>query len=441
MSAADKGTVQELDRQPDVAHSEQIVARQPIVGLDERIAGYGLLGRMTDQVGPESLTALDLLTGQPDGVERLVGGGFAVVRADARIAPEIPAARPNTKTVIQLRRGNAAGSDLIVGMRRLAALGHRTAIELADLESAGGGSGGAGGSDGAGGAGFGESIELAKLANILVVPAGSHADGHAELARIADRYRRPGLELLATGIDDASTAAAARAAGFSYRQGSAVPVPPGTSARSLDASRFGPMRLAASLLGGAFEVSELEDILRIEPVMTFQLLRLAGAGADSGMRREVRSIREALVLIGSTRLQSWLSLLMLRNASDDHVGAISMAIARARMCELLIRAESAKLAPLAFTAGILSSFDLLLGVDLDTMAAELPLEESLREAAFGYGNRVAQIRHDVTAFQRGRISEPRMSGLTDGQLDSASITAIRWAEAAAWTFSASPTAG
>jgi EAL and modified HD-GYP domain-containing signal transduction protein len=192
--------------------------------------------------------------------------------------------------------------------------------------------------------------------------------------------------------------------------------------------------LAASLLGDAFELAELENILRIEPAMTYQLLRLAGAGADNGMRRQLRSIREALVLIGSVRLQSWVALLLLRGETDDQAGAISIALARARMCEILVRAEDPKLASLAFTAGILSAFDLLLGLDMHDIAAELSLDETLREAAFGSDSRVAQLRHDVTEYQAGRIEGNQVSGLTDHQLDTASMAAIRWAEMAAWTF-------
>lgn len=420
MSAGEHGATYQLERTGSTAGGDQIVGRQAIVGPDDRIVGYGLLGRPGPAAGFESLTALDLLAGAPDGVERLVGGGLAVLPIAADLVDELPAARPGSRIVVQVADQGGQIPDLVSAYRGLAGRGHRTAVSA--LSAAADSSG-----------------ELAELADVLVVPTGSFA--REELPQVVATHRRPGLEFLATGVDDSSTATAAAAAGFDYRQGTVVPVPPQTSERTLDASRFGPMRLAASLLGGAFEVAELEDILRIEPVMTYQLLRLAGAGADNGMRRQVRSIREALVLIGSVRLQSWLALLMLRNAGEDHLGAISLAITRARMCEVLTRTESAKLAPTAFTAGILSSFDLLLGVNLDMIASELPLEDGLREAAFGTGNRVAEIRHDVTAYQRGLISEPRMSGLTDDRFDVASIAAIRWAEAATWTFSASPTAG
>lgn len=418
MSAGEHGATYQLERTGPAAGGDQLVARRPIVGPDDRIVGYGLLGRPGSAAGFESLTALDLLTGPPDGVERLVGGGFAVLPLAAELAEQVPPARPGARLAIQLIGTGLPDSGLVAGYRHLAARGHRTAVSASSTDSSG---------------------ELASLADVLVVPTGSFP--RDDLAPIVARHRREGVRLMATEVDDSTTATAAARAGFDYRQGTVVPMPPQASERTLDASRFGPMRLAASLLGGAFEVAELEDILRIEPVMTYQLLRLAGAGADNGMRRQVRSIREALVLIGSARLQSWLALLLLRNAGDDHVGAISMAITRARMCELLTRAESAKLAPSAFTAGILSSFDLLLGVNLDMIAAELPLDDGLREAAFGTGNRVAEIRHDVTAYQRGLISEPRMSGLTDDRFDVASISAIRWAEAATWTFSASPPGG
>ena len=86
--------------------------------------------------------------------------------------------------------------------------------------------------------------------------------------------------------------------------------------------------------------------------MTHQLLQLAGIGAAGGMKRTVRTIRQALVLVGWRRLQSWVALLLLTDdgsASEEEIAAVLM---RARMSELL--APSAGCEPDAgYTAGLL----------------------------------------------------------------------------------------
>jgi c-di-GMP-related signal transduction protein len=395
-----------------------IVGRQAVVDADQRVVGYELLQRNTADGSNngdtgEFMTAADLIAGPADGTERLVGGGFALCAVDARAAREAPVASSARRIVLRPSEPGLPMSDLIDECRLLSERGYRIAV---DLDAVGADSSG----------------RLAGLASIVTVPVQNLTI--AELSIITQHYRRPNRQLLATGVDGPEAIEACRAARFDYLQGYAVPSPRHTPRRALEASRFGPVRLAASLLGDAFELAELENILRIEPAMTYQLLRLAGAGADNGMRRQLRSIREALVLIGSVRLQSWVALLLLRGETDDQAGAISIALGRARMCEILVRAEDPKLASLAFTAGILSAFDLLLGLDMHDIAAELSLDETLREAAFGSDSRVAQLRHDVTEYQAGRIEGNQVSGLTDHQLDTASMAAIRWAEMAAWTF-------
>lgn len=422
--------------QPQIsATAAVIVGRQAVVGRDQRIVGYQLLsrshGRHSDQgeamgltLSGDRMTTADFATDPQVEIDRLVGGGIVICDVEASMLGGDAMKLPPHRTVLRIT--GSLPADSLEECRRLAERGYRIALDVdapaSDLcdEPA------------VAVALLGSDARLAEFARVITVDAGDRPA--QELAAIVQRFRTDGTELLARGVDTPEAVEACVAAGFDYLQGYAVPSPRHGGRRTLDASEFGPMRLAASLLGGSFEVSELESILRIEPGMTYQLLRLAGAGSDGGMRRQVRTIREALVLVGSVRLQSWVSLLLLNGNKDSQPGAVSMALSRAHMCELLVRTESPGLAPLAFTAGILSAFDLLLGVEMDRIVPELPLDETLREAVFGQGSLVARTLRDVIEFQRGRIDADRASGLPDHQFDAASMKAIGWAEAAAWTF-------
>ena len=128
-------------------------------------------------------------------------------------------------------------------------------------------------------------------------------------------------------------------------------------------------------------MSELEEIVRRDPAMTLQLLQLASVGAGKGMRRTVRTFREALVIVGWRRLQSWVCLLLIGGKGQASQEEMTSALTRARMCELLAQSSDPSLSESAFIAGMLSSFDALLDMPLEEVLRDLPLDPGLRGRA------------------------------------------------------------
>jgi EAL and modified HD-GYP domain-containing signal transduction protein len=93
------------------------------------------------------------------------------------------------------------------------------------------------------------------------------------------------------------------------------------------------------------------------------------------MGRKVGSLREALVLAGSRRVQNWVALLLARPTSGGAArDRFTSTLIRARACELLATRVSPALASLGFAAGMLSAVDILLHVSPDEARAALPHE-------------------------------------------------------------------
>lgn len=97
------------------------------------------------------------------------------------------------------------------------------------------------------------------------------------------------------------------------------------------------------------------------------------------------------------------------------------------MCEALVRIAFPTKAALGFTAGILSSFEQLLGVPAEELLATLPLDNELKDASFGRTSPVGRIVRDVIDYQAGQISAARRSGLADLDFDRAAVNALVWA--------------
>lgn len=214
--------------------------------------------------------------------------------------------------------------------------------------------------------------------------------------------------------------------GFEYFQGYLLAQPSRIPGRALDPGRLAQLRIGARLLDSECPISELEDIVRRDPVMTLQLLQLASIGAAGGMRRNVRTVREALVVVGWRRLQAWASLLLICGKGQASEEELNTALMRARMCELTAKTVDGSLSETAFTAGMLSTFDLLLNIPLEDVLRHLPLDDDLRSALLANDGPLGRLVADVADFQLGRPEEAIRSGLEGTVLSSTALEALMW---------------
>ena len=395
-----------------------VVARQAIFDRSGDVYGYELLFRPIQggtgagvRIDGDLMTSTVLFSTVSIGVERLVGAGYIFCNADrGLLTGAVPVALPPDRTVLEVLETVAVDDDVVAGCRRLVALGFRLALDDFTWRE-----------------GAERLLELADIVKIdlrLVPPA--------ELPALVARCRRYGVAMLAEKIETAEEFATCLALGFEYYQGYALERPRTVPGRAIDVSSPGRWRAAASLLAGDLEVGRLERILRTEPGMTYQLLQLAGIGANHGTRRKIRTLREALILLGSRRIRSWISLLLLVNSDSTPTEEVTTALARARMSELLAELVLPELAGLAFTAGMLSALDVLLEMPIEDILQALPLDDELREAAFGDATPIGRLVRDVVDHLSARTDRPHRTAVAAQDFDLAASRALAWAlEAAA----------
>lgn len=411
-------------------HIDLVVARQAIYDAQLEVAGYELLFRQhetstdssttrsrngmraapsaaaTRDADGDLMTSTVLFSTLNIGVERLVSDKLMFCNADrGLLLGRLPITLPPERTVVEVLETVALDEDVLAGCTRLAGRGFTLALDDFVWVD-----------------GVEPFLELADIVKFDVM-----ATRGEELAELVERCRPFGVRMLAEKIETEEELEQFRALGFDLFQGYALDRPRVVAGRTLESSQLGALRMSASLLNSEFDLDELEDILRTEPALALQLLQLASIGARGGMRREIRTLRDALVLVGAVRVQSWIALLLLRRQNAIPDDRLTTALARARMCEVLAENVSPHQSSVAFTAGMLSCFDLLLGVELSEIDKQVPVGPELREAAFGQRTPIAKIVRDVTDYQAGRISESRRSGLSDQHFDVASMNAIMWA--------------
>lgn len=266
-------------------------------------------------------------------------------------------------------------------------------------------------------------LEIATIAKI-----DTHAVRPDDAATLVAHCHQFEVEVLARSVETVHELDDLLDLGVDFFQGYALQQPRWEVGREVSVNDVAALGRAAGALGTMLDFDAIEDVLRSEPALSYQVMQLASLGRVGENRRRISSIRDALVLAGSWRIQNWIALLVARQSGAAVDEEITTALARASACESLATAKLDRWSGrLGFTAGMVSSFERLLQIPREHLLESLPLSDELREAAFGDDTPLGQIVCDVADHQDGRRVPRRLSGVSVAELDSASASAFAWA--------------
>lgn len=409
--------------------SELILARQPIFDRRLEVVGYELLFRPRavepawhDPAQGDLMSAQLMLSAVDLGPERLVGDKRLFVNGSRGvITGEVPIVFPPEQTVVELLETVEVDDQVLAGVRRLVNQGYVVALD--DFRWF----------DGA------EALfELASIVKLDLLELGDD-----ELAPLLEHSHAMGLTVVAEKVEQWDQLRRCEELGFDYFQGYLLSRPQIVEGRSLEPSRLSSLRLASELWNPDADIRTIEQIVRTDPALGFRVLKVASVGTAHGLRRTVRSLTEALVLVGWRRLQAWVTVMLLADPGQTPEETVSTVLVRARLCELLARRVDPELGDAAFATGMLSGLDLLLGVPGDEVLAELPVAPDVRAAILRWEGRLGSLLAEATFLQMGEASM-RLADEFDGSdplvdpsvRQTAYLEAVSWGDAMAHSLSA-----
>ena len=128
-------------------------------------------------------------------------------------------------------------------------------------------------------------------------------------------------------------------------------------------------------------VERIEQMLSEEPTLAYRFLRYANSAAV-GLRAEIESLRHGLMVLGLSKLRSWLLTQLPRGTSDLNLQPPRTALVmRASLMEQLMDAgESENLRREVYLCGLMSQIDLVLGEPLAQALGRLPLSSRINSA-------------------------------------------------------------
>jgi c-di-GMP phosphodiesterase len=388
------------------------LARQPILDRRESVVGYELRCRPLTRSGqladPETSIARVMVAGFADiGLEQLVGDHPALIQVTSEFlhyVGQLPL--PPERVVLELAAERRADASLIRVLSDLVDHGFRIAI-VGDVR-------------------FDADEALCQLASAVKLDAREVLHAGVDASDRLATCRRHGLRLIADRIETSKQYEVTRALRFDAFQGDYFASPRSVRRRSVPTHRLGALRSSThGALGLSLE--DLERHISEDPGLAYRFVRLANS-AFFAARSPVGSIRQALMRLGVVAVRRWLLLLSLSRMTDRPQHLLNTAVHRARLCEVLARESPATIPELAFTAGLFSVVDALLGRPIRELVTELRLDPRLATAIVDHRGPEGGLLAAVLAYERGDFAALADYGVHLRTVAGAYWHAAEWAD-------------
>lgn len=248
----------------------------------------------------------------------------------------------------------------------------------------------------------------------------------ASLTENLPHWRRRHDQLCATNVNALDQFNFCQSHAVDLLQGHFYTLPSPNESHKTSPSAQTLMELLVKLQDVDAEADELAKIINQDVTLSYKLLRLINS-AFFGLPRQVNSTREAILMLGQNKIKTWASLLCLSGMENKPNELRSVAMIRARMCELLAKFYKGN-AELFFATGLFSTLDALLDKPLANLLENLPLTDELRHALVEHQGPAGQALQDVLRYERGDWQAIHTSPLPAEVLVRAYLDAIYWAK-------------
>jgi len=390
----------------------RFIARQPILDRKQKVYGYELLFRSGADiafadVSCESATRSTIDLSLLLGAESFTEGLPAFINCTREsLCSGIVGSLPKDLVVLEILEDVPADEETLRACRRLKQAGYRIALD--DIVATD------------------ERLALFEFADIVKVDF--LLTGPAQQEAIARRFKRRGVRLLAEKVETHEQFQAAMKMGYTLFQGYFFCRPVTMAARDLPSAHLGYLKILREVYEPEVNLSDIERAIREEPALCYRLLRYLNSAAFG--IAPVRSILQALNLLGRDQLRKWVSLVgAISLAGPQSAELIRMALVRARFCEVF--AEHLELpATDYFLTGLFSLLDAILDRPMAQIIDQIPVSQLCRDALAGVPNDPRAMLEVSIASARGdwhllpQLCE--QAGCTELEVCRWQIEAQRW---------------
>ncbi len=190
--------------------------------------------------------------------------------------------------------------------------------------------------------------------------------------------------------------------GFDHFQGNFFTKPVIVKKKNIPIYKVNFMMMLKEISKPDFDFVKLGNIIKRDISLTYKLLKVINS-ASFGMRKEIKSVQQALVMLGINEVKKWCTLVILGKMGEEKPDELMRkALVRARFLELM--APNAALGPKAsdlFLLGLFSLIDAIMDRPIQKILEELPLPDGIKDTLLGKKTVYQNIFNAIITYEKG----------------------------------------
>lgn len=228
--------------------------------------------------------------------------------------------------------------------------------------------------------------ELFSLVNFIKVDFMLSKPSERQVIEKIVKKNYPHIVLLAEKVETREEFYHAKEAGYGLFQGYFFAKPEIIKGSDIPANMAQYFRIISLLNNRVSSIEQIAEEIERDVSLSFKVLKIINSPA-ARKKSKIRSIKQAVVMLGLEELNHWLYVLMLReskvNSNGDGMVLIEASLFRAKFCELLAKKQFLHNSSEYFLVGMFSLIDTLLHQKMDHLLQELPLTDEVVETLSG----------------------------------------------------------
>lgn len=246
----------------------------------------------------------------------------------------------------------------------------------------------------------------------------------------------PHIQLLAEKVETRHQFEVAKSSGYVLFQGYFFEQPQIIRATDIPANAIQYIHIISLLKEEEPNIHLLAENIERDISLTYKLLQMIN-NSSKRSKSKVRSIKQAIVLLGVSNLRKWIYLLAMREIdidadSDLFKEVMCTSLFRAKVCEKLAKLAYKKNFSEYFLVGMFSLIDTLLQRPMNVILQQLPFSEAITNTILGFETEMTPyLEFSITL---SKLDWPRLEELAVQlniqlvDIDLLYYEAIEWAE-------------
>lgn len=391
---------------------EFLIGRQQILDRDQNVFAYELLFRDSDGRAPQQTEATEASNQVivnsilEAGLDHVVGPHRAFINFTRdNLLSGTALLLPKDKVVIEVLETVAIDDALVESVHKLAREGYLIALD--DFV-------------------FSEAwLPLIRAANIIKLDVQSESMDTCR--SYITKFRKLPIKFLAEKVETQEQFMDCHAMGCAYFQGYYFSKPKIVQGKRMGASQHALLRLLVEINRPDIDVDALAKIISTDAGLSYKLLRYINTSALFRLPKKVESINRAVFYLGLNETRRWANLMALAGFPDTPAEIIMLALARAKMCELLAVAAKLRNGDQYFLAGMMSMLDKMMGVELAEALKDLPLSEEVLAALLRREGNLGAGLTCANQFELWQLDDAKFQNLAIGEIGQAYMSGVVWA--------------